>query len=124
MSKKAHIIVKGLKKCYYNNEKIYIGDIMKYMTKKTKFRVTMLTIVFISTIVLSFSSLFTNVSQIIKNKKDMETLKISYSEKLEEEENLKNEINKLQDPEYMARYTREKYFYSADNIIMIKREEE
>lgn len=123
MSKKAHIIVKGLKKCYYNNEKIYIGDIMKYMTKKTKFRVTMLTIVFISTIVLSFSSLFTNVSQIIKNKKDMETLKISYSEKLEEEENLKNEINKLQDPEYMARYTREKYFYSADNEIIIKIEE-
>lgn len=123
MSKKAHIIVKGLKKCYYNNEKIYIGDIMKYMTKKTKFRVTMLTIVFISTIVLSFSSLFTNVSQIIKNKKDMETLKISYSEKLEEEENLKNKINKLQDPEYMARYTREKYFYSADNEIIIKIEE-
>lgn len=123
MSKKAHIIVKGLEKCYYNNEKIYIGDIMKYMTKKTKFRVTMLTIVFISTIVLSFSSLFTNVSQIIKNKKDMETLKISYSEKLEEEENLKNEINKLQDPEYMARYTREKYFYSADNEIIIKIEE-
>lgn len=123
MSKKTHIIVKGLKKCYYNNEKIYIGDIMKYMTKKTKFRVTMLTIVFISTIVLSFSSLFTNVSQIIKNKKDMETLKISYSEKLEEEENLKNEINKLQDPEYMARYTREKYFYSADNEIIIKIEE-
>ena len=123
MSKKAHIIVKKLKKCYYNNEKIYIGDIMKYMTKKTKFRVTMLTIVFISTIVLSFSSLFTNVSQIIKNKKDMETLKISYSEKLEEEENLKNEINKLQDPEYMARYTREKYFYSADNEIIIKIEE-
>ena len=123
MSKKAHIIVKELKKCYYNNEKIYIGDIMKYMTKKTKFRVTMLTIVFISTIVLSFSSLFTNVSQIIKNKKDMETLKISYSEKLEEEENLKNEINKLQDPEYMARYTREKYFYSADNEIIIKIEE-
>lgn len=123
MSKKAHIIVKGLKKCYYNNEKIYIGDIMKYMTKKTKFRVTMLTIVFISTIVLSFSSLFTNVSQIIKNKKDMETLKISYNEKLEEEENLKNEINKLQDPEYMARYTREKYFYSADNEIIIKIEE-
>ena len=83
----------------------------------------MLTIVFISTIVLSFSSLFTNVSQIIKNKKDMETLKISYSEKLEEEENLKNEINKLQDPEYMARYTREKYFYSADNEIIIKIEE-
>lgn len=123
MSKKAHIIVKRLKKCYYNNEKIYIGDIMKYMTKKTKIRVTMLTIVFISTIVLSFSSLFTNVSQIIKNKKDMETLKISYSEKLEEEENLKNEINKLQDPEYMARYTREKYFYSADNEIIIKIEE-
>ena len=53
----------------------------------------------------------------------METLKISYSEKLEEEENLKNEINKLQDPEYMARYTREKYFYSADNEIIIKIEE-
>ena len=43
--------------------------------------------------------------------------------KLEEEENLKEEITRLQDPEYMAKYAREKYLYSKDNEIILKIEE-
>ena len=37
--------------------------------------------------------------------------------------NLKEEITRLQDPEYMAKYAREKYLYSKDNEIILKIEE-
>ena len=49
--------------------------------------------------------------------------KINDNFKEEFQKFLKNEINKLQDPEYMARYAREKYLYSKNNEIIIKIEE-
>ena len=38
----------------------------------------------------------------------------------EEEENLNNEIKKLQDSDYLARYAREKYFYSKNGELIIR----
>lgn len=38
----------------------------------------------------------------------------------EEEEELVVDVEKLQDPEYIARYLREKYFYSKDGEYIIK----
>ncbi len=38
----------------------------------------------------------------------------------EKEKELNSEIVKLQDPDYLARYAREKYFYSKDNEIIIR----
>ena len=38
----------------------------------------------------------------------------------EAEKELNSEIVKLQDPDYLARYAREKYFYSKDNEIIIR----
>ena len=38
----------------------------------------------------------------------------------EEEKELNSEIVKLQDPDYLARYAREKNFYSKDNEIIIR----
>lgn len=40
-----------------------------------------------------------------------------------EEENLKIEIQKLKDPDYLARYARENYLYSKDGEYIIKLEE-
>ena len=99
------------------------GVNMSKMSQKTKFRVTFLTIGFIISIVLFASSTISYISQIVKNNKEMKQLEITYNEKLTEEENLKEEINRLQDPEYMARYAREKYLYSGKNEIIIKIEE-
>ena len=96
---------------------------MKKMSQKTKFRVTFYTIGLIISIVLCTTSLLTNGKQIINNKQEMKKLQTEYKEKLAEEEELKDEINKLQDPEYMARYAREKYLYSKKNEIIIKIEE-
>lgn len=96
---------------------------MKKMSQKTKFRVTFYAIGLIISIVLCTTSLLTNGRQIVDNKKEMEKLEQDYQDKLAEEEELKDEINKLQDPEYMARYAREKYLYSKNNEIIIKIEE-
>ena len=38
----------------------------------------------------------------------------------EKEEELKGQVNKLQDPDYIARYAREKYLYSKDGEIIIR----
>ena len=96
---------------------------MKKMSKKMKFRVTFLTIGLIISLVLFLSSAISFASQIINAKKQIETLSVTYNDKLEEEEELNDEINKLQDPEYMAKYAREKYLYSKNDEIIIKIEE-
>ena len=96
---------------------------MRKLSGKTKIRVT---IIFISLIIASVvfaSTAFSYVSQIEKTKKEISELKESYNEKLTTEENLKEEISKLQDSEYMARYAREKYLYSKKGEIIIKIED-
>ncbi len=45
--------------------------------------------------------------------KDLDDLK-------EKEQELSTDVLKLQDPEYVARYLREKYYYSKDNEYIIK----
>ncbi len=96
---------------------------MKKFGQKTKFRVTFLTIVFIISIVVFVSTTISYVSQIVKNNNEIKNLNNIYNDRLAEEENLKDEINRLQDPEYMAKYAREKYLYSKNGEIIIKIEE-
>ena len=38
----------------------------------------------------------------------------------DEEEKLKDQVSKLKDPEYIARYAREKYLYSKEGEFIIK----
>ena len=38
----------------------------------------------------------------------------------EKEDELKGQVSKLEDPDYIARYAREKYLYSRDGEIIIK----
>lgn len=96
---------------------------MKKKGIKTKFRVTFYSILLIIVSILFFTSTYSTISKYIRVNKEIEENKISYQNKLSEEEELKSEINKLQDPEYVARYAREKYLYSKDNEIIIKIEE-
>lgn len=57
--------------------------------------------------------IFTNY----QNKKELEN---KYANLLEEEETLSSDIIKLQDPDYIARFAREKYLYSRNGEIIIK----
>ena len=56
----------------------------------------------------------------MQNKKQIKTLTNNYTNLLEEEESLNSEITKLQDPDYVARYAREKYMYSLPNEVIIR----
>ena len=56
-----------------------------------------------------------------KEKKDLERELSSLKEK---EAQLRVDANKLQDPNYIARYAREKYYYSKDGEFIIKMPEE
>lgn len=56
-----------------------------------------------------------------KEKKHLEKELIALKEK---EKELKLDADKLQDPDYVARYAREKYFYSKDGEYVIKIPEE
>ena len=93
---------------------------MKKISTKAKFRMTILVLGLIISNVFFVSSIFSYTSQIKDTKDEIERLKVAYDDKLNEEEVLKEKINKLQDPEYMAKYAREKYLYSKDDEIVIK----
>ena len=96
---------------------------MKKKGIKTKFRVTFYSILLIITSIFFLTTVYSTVSKYIKINNEIKNDKISYKNKLSEEEELKSEINKLQDPEYVAIYAREKYLYSKDDEIIIKIEE-
>lgn len=96
---------------------------MKKVSQKTKFRVTFLTIGFIISIVIFASTIFSYNTQINNNKKEISDLEKKYNEELELEEEYKDQINKSQDPEYVARRIREKHLYSGKNEIVIKIED-
>lgn len=71
-----------------------------------------------------FLSTFKNWNEGLTYQKETEVLKEKLVETLEEEDELKSQINKLQDPEYIARYAREKYLYSKNGEIIIRIEED
>ena len=73
-------------------------------------------------LVVSFSiiHIFRDWISIVSNKTEIQNLNNYYDELLAEEESLNSEVTKLHDPEYVARYAREKYMYSLPGEFIIK----
>lgn len=97
--------------------------------KKTKKKISMkknvkrvLVFGLFSVAIISFVSysVFNIVSQIIDKYKEAALLEQKMVALEEKEEDLNNEILKLQDKEYLARYAREKYFYSKNGELIIR----
>ncbi len=59
-------------------------------------------------------------SRIISNRSVEKGLKKRHKELLKTEENLRSEIIKLEDPDYAAKYAREKYLISKEGEIIFK----
>ena len=57
----------------------------------------------------------------MNNKQQITLLQSSYEELLDTEEALKAEVQKLQDPEYVERYAKEKFLYTKDGEIIIRK---
>jgi len=95
----------------------------KKISKKSKRRLTLL--IPISLFTISFF-IFTSISYVVKicNLRNQEQeLNDKLNRLTEEEQNLSDEIVKLKDPEYIAKYAREKYYYTKDGEYVIKIEE-
>lgn len=65
-------------------------------------------------------NLVTYSYQIKKLSDEQTKLTQNLTELKEKESNLKKEINKLKDPDYLARYARENYLYTKDGEYVIK----
>jgi cell division protein DivIC len=72
------------------------------------------------TVVLLLSVVYNDVNSIIQKKTETTELSVRYNDLLEEEASLNSEVTKLQDPEYIARYAREKYLYTKDGERILK----
>lgn len=62
--------------------------------------------------------------EIFEKYKEKNTLEEELTVLKEKEEELSVDANKLQNPEYIARYAREKYLYSKDGEIILQIPEE
>lgn len=70
--------------------------------------------------IVLISTIFGDCIKISENKKETKELNHYYENLLEEQASLNSEVVKLQDPEYVARYAREKYLYTKDGETILK----
>ena len=97
---------------------------MKWLRKKSKLRFFILglgSIAIIVGVTLSIGKYWVEIIDKYKEKKELNKELALLREK---EEQLKVDANKLQNPDYVARYAREKYLYSKDGeyILQIPKE--
>ena len=85
-----------------------------------KKRIKLYILVIISLVAFFAYKMYNYWPQIINNNKEIVDLKNNYEKLLDENEVLSSNVIKLQDPNYIARYAREKYLYSKDGEIIIK----
>ena len=57
---------------------------------------------------------------VLELKREQQELSGTLVELKEKEETLKAEVNKLQDPDYIAKYAREQFMYSGDGEYIIR----
>ncbi len=93
----------------------------KKVTKKERRRLTLFILGFIFIISFMCSNIFPDWLKIMANKKEVTVLKESYKELLDNEEALKAEVQKLGNTEYVERYAKEKYLYTKDNELIIRK---
>ena len=63
---------------------------------------------------------FSNVGKILNIREEKLLLESKLASLQNEEDELNSDIKKLEDPEYVAKYAREKYMYSKDGEIIIR----
>ncbi len=92
----------------------------KIAIKKNAKRILVFGIFSLAIISFVFMTLTKTLSQIIEKYQEAHDLEEKMLALDEEEKNLNNEIIRLQDKDYLARYAREKYFYSKDGELIIR----
>ena len=88
--------------------------------KQAKKRLVLEIVLFLGLLAFLSFTMFKVWLQIMDNKSNLVALNEKYEKLLEEEKQLKSDVNKLQDPDYVARYAREKYLYTRDGELIIR----
>lgn len=92
----------------------------KKFGRRAKSRLFIAFIFFGAVISMLSYKFFYNIKQIKEMKEEKEFLKEQLVKLGEEEKILESDIQKLEDPAYVARYAREKYLYSKDGELIIR----
>ena len=90
------------------------------ISKKSRRRLLMICFMMVVCVAVIISSVLKDLLAVMDNKKKAVALEAKYKELLKEEKELKSEVTKLKDPEYVARYARETYYYSLPGEVIIK----
>ena len=87
----------------------------------TKFHLRMTIYVILLILIVGFVWLtcFNSWVEIYNNISTKKSLEDKYDQLVDKQDDLNDEVNKLQDPEYVAKYAREKYLYTKDGEIII-----
>ncbi|MFI3260808.1 MAG: septum formation initiator family protein [bacterium] len=88
--------------------------------KKNIMRLFLIIITIVGLTISLYNNINDNINRIIANKKSLVELEVYYGDLISKEESLKSEVTKLSDPDYVARYAKEKYLYSTDGEIIIR----
>ena len=90
------------------------------VSKATKRRLTLFGTLSIISIIYFGVSLSYHIYTLYDLNKQKDELNEYYKKLKKEAEDLQIEIDRLKDPEYLARYAREKYYYSKEGEYIIK----
>lgn len=93
---------------------------LKRMTRASKRRLVIFgtfSFIVIGYFIFSFGYYMLNIQKLEADEKMLQDQLISLKD---DASNLENEIQKLKDPDYVARYARESYLYSKDGEYIIK----
>ena len=97
---------------------------MARRSNKTKYRLVVFVPVCLTLIlvmVVSVGNYWIKIGNKYKEKNELEKQIVVLKEK---EEELKVDVERLEDPDYVARFAREKYMYSKDGEIILRLPEE
>lgn len=90
------------------------------LNKKVKIRIFLFFVLVGSILVYLGCNFFTNLYKIVEIKGEKQFLNDKLASLRNDEIILNSDIKKLKDPEYIAKYAREKYLYSKDGELIIR----
>lgn len=89
-------------------------------SKKDKVRLILISIAIIGLTSGLVAGVYSDCIEILDNRASISMLESTVSDLELQEESLDSELNKLKDPDYIARYAKEKYLYTEEGELIIK----
>lgn len=93
---------------------------MRKKGKKERRRLLLISLITFVLLTFFASGLYKNFMQILNNRKEAAKLEAEYESLIDRQKSLTSEVTKMQDPNYVARYAKEKYLYSQEGEIIIR----